>query len=344
MFLTTAPNEVFHPPNTHNYSTNQPVHRDSETDLDNKSYGNVQNNMTVSRVSVHHNNAPLKLDDCPQNKRRTQSCSAIQALANKDPQSPLVVKGGKEKKIRRPMNAFMIFSKRHRALVHQKHPNQDNRTVSKILGEWWYALGSDEKAKYHELASEVKEAHFKAHPEWKWCTKDRQKSSSSSKDCIRGRMDSVDGVESMDEKSPATPAEHYMGGSDNIPLTVAPYNINDSATPEAMKLEPDDVKMTDSSEMAHLLSSQYSQGFESNPNITNTSTLEDVREEQIISEDESMVIDEETDVEGNKIDLQCSEKPTYSDIEDTNCDITDADSQKIRVCILFYLLKYIYNK
>lgn len=59
------------------------------------------------------------------------------------------------------MNAFMIFSKRHRALVHQQHPNQDNRTVSKILGEWWYALKSDEKMKYHELASEVKEAHFK---------------------------------------------------------------------------------------------------------------------------------------------------------------------------------------
>lgn len=64
-------------------------------------------------------------------------------------------------RIRRPMNAFMIFSKRHRALVHQQHPNQDNRTVSKILGEWWYALKSEEKMKYHELASEVKEAHFK---------------------------------------------------------------------------------------------------------------------------------------------------------------------------------------
>lgn len=42
--------------------------------------------------------------------------------------------GTKPKKghIRRPMNAFMIFSKRHRALVHQKHPNSDNRTVSKV--------------------------------------------------------------------------------------------------------------------------------------------------------------------------------------------------------------------
>lgn len=61
---------------------------------------------------------------------------------------------GKTARIRRPMNAFMIFSKRHRPLVHEKHPNQDNRTVSKILGEWWYSLGPEEKQKYHDLANQ----------------------------------------------------------------------------------------------------------------------------------------------------------------------------------------------
>jgi capicua transcriptional repressor len=58
------------------------------------------------------------------------------------------------------MNAFMIFSKRHRALVHQRHPNQDNRTVSKILGEWWYSLGAQEKQKYHDLAFQVRKMSF----------------------------------------------------------------------------------------------------------------------------------------------------------------------------------------
>uniref|UniRef100_A0A2S2P1Z1 Putative transcription factor capicua n=2 Tax=Schizaphis graminum TaxID=13262 RepID=A0A2S2P1Z1_SCHGA len=116
-------------------------------------------------------------------KRRTQSLSALQNT--KEPQSPLTKA---KDRIRRPMNAFMIFSKRHRALVHQRHPNQDNRTVSKILGEWWYALDPDQKQKYHELASEVKEAHFKAHPEWKWCSKDRRKSSGSG----RSKLGSTD--------------------------------------------------------------------------------------------------------------------------------------------------------
>ncbi|XP_050430424.1 putative transcription factor capicua isoform X2 [Adelges cooleyi] len=122
-------------------------------------------------------------------KRRTQSLSALQN--SKEPQSPLTKA---KDRIRRPMNAFMIFSKRHRALVHQRHPNQDNRTVSKILGEWWYALEPDQKQKYHELASEVKEAHFKAHPEWKWCSKDRRKSSGSG----RSKLGSTDEHPSLD--------------------------------------------------------------------------------------------------------------------------------------------------
>ncbi|XP_018081793.1 protein capicua homolog isoform X4 [Xenopus laevis] len=124
-------------------------------------------------------------------KRRTQSLSALpkerDSSSEKDGRSPN--KQREKDHIRRPMNAFMIFSKRHRALVHQRHPNQDNRTVSKILGEWWYALGPKEKQKYHDLAFQVKEAHFKAHPDWKWCNKDRKKSSSDVKQVMPGPWD-----------------------------------------------------------------------------------------------------------------------------------------------------------
>ncbi|XP_022095894.1 protein capicua homolog isoform X2 [Acanthaster planci] len=113
----------------------------------------------------------------PSNKRRSQSLSSLPKDAHdKEPRSPRKIRD--KDHVRRPMNAFMIFSKRHRALVHQRHPNQDNRTVSKILGEWWYALGPKEKQKYHDLAFQVKEAHFKAHPDWKWCNKERKKSAS----------------------------------------------------------------------------------------------------------------------------------------------------------------------
>lgn len=174
---------------------------------------------------------PMKIDhdstssSASTKKGRSQSLSALQA--GKDPQSPSCKK---DPRIRRPMNAFMIFSKRHRAMVHQQHPNQDNRTVSKILGEWWYALKSDEKLKYHELASEVKEAHFKAHPEWKWCSKDRRKSSSSTKDS-RERINSLDGADSFDEKSPNTPADNSTP-NDNVPVTLSSFSEDVEMTEE----------------------------------------------------------------------------------------------------------------
>lgn len=168
------------------------------------------NHMTVGNVQTQNNPILLKSPVKTTNKQRSRSYNeASQQSGNgppsaKEPQSPATK--SKEPKIRRPMNAFMIFSKRHRGLVHQKHPNQDNRTVSKILGEWWYALKPEEKNQYHELASEVKEAHFKTYPEWKWCSKDRRKSSSSGKDG-HGRTASIDGI---DEISPTTPSEHYQ--------------------------------------------------------------------------------------------------------------------------------------
>ncbi|OWF36187.1 protein capicua homolog isoform X3 [Mizuhopecten yessoensis] len=133
-------------------------------------------------------------------KRRTQSLSAIKD--DKEPKSPRKAKD--KDHVRRPMNAFMIFSKRHRHMVHQRHPNQDNRTVSKILGEWWYALGPKEKQKYHDLAYQVKEAHFKAYPDWKWCSKERKKSSTiasqlKQRSSTGRRLSSTDDMEDIDK-------------------------------------------------------------------------------------------------------------------------------------------------
>jgi hypothetical protein len=69
----------------------------------------------------------------------------------------------------------------------------------------------------------VKEAHFKAHPEWKWCSKERRKSSTSGglpikdkeKDFGRNRMcsadesaaDAIAGIASL----PSTPGVSTVG-------------------------------------------------------------------------------------------------------------------------------------
>lgn len=84
----------------------------------------------------HSNGVPSSKE-----KHRSQSCSALQDDLkgdNKNSDGSVNEDDTKKSKvnskqhIRRPMNAFMIFSKRYRPVVHQRHPNSDNRTVSKV--------------------------------------------------------------------------------------------------------------------------------------------------------------------------------------------------------------------
>ncbi|XP_063809690.1 HMG box transcription factor BBX isoform X2 [Pseudophryne corroboree] len=74
-----------------------------------------------------------------------------------------------EQRARRPMNAFLLFCKRHRSLVRQEHPRLDNRGATKILADWWAYLDPNEKQKYTDMAKEYKDAFMKAHPGYKWC-------------------------------------------------------------------------------------------------------------------------------------------------------------------------------
>ncbi|XP_063161651.1 HMG box transcription factor BBX isoform X3 [Candoia aspera] len=74
-----------------------------------------------------------------------------------------------EQRARRPMNAFLLFCKRHRSLVRQEHPRLDNRGATKILADWWSLLDPKEKQKYTDMAKEYKDAFMKANPGYKWC-------------------------------------------------------------------------------------------------------------------------------------------------------------------------------
>ncbi|KRT83571.1 hypothetical protein AMK59_4210 [Oryctes borbonicus] len=69
---------------------------------------------------------------------------------------------------RRPMNAFLIFCKKHRPIVRRKYPNLENRGVTRILGEWWALLDDSDKNPYKDLAKEYKDAFFCANPDFKW--------------------------------------------------------------------------------------------------------------------------------------------------------------------------------
>ncbi|KAK9958025.1 hypothetical protein ABG768_012207 [Culter alburnus] len=252
-------------------------------------------------------------------KRRTQSLSALPKDGDKK----------REKDhIRRPMNAFMIFSKRHRALVHQRHPNQDNRTVSKILGEWWYALGPKEKQKYHDLAFQVKEAHFRAHPDWKWCNKDRRKSLSEGRGtpgAKEARERSVS--ESTEAHSTSQGADHKGAG----PSWTSPRSDSHGGSVGGQLQRPrafsqSAVHTLDRMEQERELDSAGL--FQPRPPAHPQRQSEDVT-----SDEEHMVICEEGDDDviedsfaDGSIDLKCKERVTDSDDENDHAD--EADSKR----------------
>ncbi|XP_043288596.1 HMG box transcription factor BBX [Venturia canescens] len=69
---------------------------------------------------------------------------------------------------RRPMNAFLIFCKKHRSSVRKSFPNLENRAVTRVLGEWWATLGPEQKCDYTNLAQDYKDAFLNANPDFKW--------------------------------------------------------------------------------------------------------------------------------------------------------------------------------
>ncbi|XP_066530289.1 protein capicua homolog [Hoplias malabaricus] len=254
-------------------------------------------------------------------KRRTQSLSALPKDSDKK----------REKDhIRRPMNAFMIFSKRHRALVHQRHPNQDNRTVSKILGEWWYALGQKEKQKYHDLAFQVKEAHFRAHPDWKWCNKERRKSLSEGRGTPGAKDTRERSVSESTDAQPGPQGVEHKGAGSSWASQAGPERRGGTmggqpSRPRAFSQSA--VHSLEKREQDQDLEKNESGSFDTRPNPP----LQRRVSEDVTSDEERMVICEEDgddDVmddsfpEGS-IDLKCKERVTDSDEENDPADETD---------------------
>ncbi|XP_037803928.1 transcription factor SOX-21-like [Penaeus monodon] len=69
--------------------------------------------------------------------------------------------------IKRPMNAFMVWSqleRRNRA----GHPGQNNAEISKRLGKRWKTLSSEERQPYIEEAERLRLLHLQEYPDYKY--------------------------------------------------------------------------------------------------------------------------------------------------------------------------------
>jgi hypothetical protein len=92
-----------------------------------------------------------------------------------DSPSSLDDAGGKQSRVKRPMNSFLLFSNEIRPILQAKYKEKSNAQISKLIGEQWHKMDSEKKKAYVDAAEKIKEQFNKEHPDFVYTKRSRKR-------------------------------------------------------------------------------------------------------------------------------------------------------------------------